>query len=381
MKAGAAKTGTLHAATVGDCWVLTASGSWTIGAAGKLAATLAAAKPGKARRAQIDLSSLAALDTAGAWLIHRAARDLRVGGIAVEVTGANPAQARLLERITEGANAEAAFDHTPPHPVRAMIERMGKATFDALAEGRDLLAFLGLVTVTVLRTIGQPRRLRLNSVIHHMEHTGLDALPIVGLLAFLIGIVLAFQGADQLRQFGAEIFTINLLGVSVLREIGILLTAILVAGRSGSAFTAQIGTMKVNEEVDALRTLGLDPIELLVLPRMIAVIITLPLLVFFADMMALLGGGLMAILALDLSLTQFLRQLEGAITLGTFLTGLAKAPVFAALIAMVGCRQGLKVEGSAESVGRLTTQAVVESIFLVMVADAMFSILYSYLGL
>ncbi len=381
MKAGAAETGTLHAATAGDCWVLIASGSWTIGAAGKLAAALAAAKPGKARRAQIDLSRLAALDTAGAWLIHRAARDLRVGGIEVEVTGANPAQARLLERITEGAGAEAAFDHTPPHPVRAMIERTGKATFDALAEGRDLLAFLGLVTITVLRTIGQPRRLRLKSVIHHMEHTGLDALPIVGLLAFLIGIVLAFQGADQLRQFGAEIFTINLLGVSVLREIGILLTAILVAGRSGSAFTAQIGTMKVNEEVDALRTLGLDPIELLVLPRMIAVIITLPLLVFFADMMALLGGGLMAILALDLSLTQFLRQLEGAITLSTFLTGLAKAPVFAALIAMVGCRQGLKVEGSAESVGRLTTQAVVESIFLVMVADAMFSILYSYLGL
>jgi len=201
------------------------------------------------------------------------------------------------------------------------------------------------------------------------------------MIAFLIGVVLAYQGADQLRRFGAEVFTVNLLGVSVLREIGILLTAIVVAGRSGSAFTAEIGMMKVREEIDALRIIGADPIEVLVVPRLLALMIALPLLAFFADILALFGGGLMAVLALGIAPYQFLSQLEGAITPAMFWIGMVKAPVFAFLIALVGCYQGLSVGGSAESVGRLTTQSVVLSIFLVIVADALFSILFSYLGL
>jgi phospholipid/cholesterol/gamma-HCH transport system permease protein len=233
---------------------------------------------------------------------------------------------------------------------------------------------------TFVRTILRPRRLRLTSLTHHLEQTCLNALPIVGLIAFLIGVVMAYQGADQLKRFGAEIFTVDLVGVSILREIGILLTAIVVAGRSGSAFTAEIGAMSVNQEIDALRTLGLDPNEVLVMPRMLALMIALPLLAFFADILGLAGGGLMAWVVLDISPGQFLAQLEGAIGPATFWVGIVKAPVFAFLIAMVGCYEGLLVSGSADSVGFHTTKSVVTGIFLVIVFDALFSILFSYLG-
>jgi phospholipid/cholesterol/gamma-HCH transport system permease protein len=215
---------------------------------------------------------------------------------------------------------------------------------------------------------------------HHLEQTCVNALPIVGLISFLIGIVMAYQGADQLRRFGAEIFTVDLLAISALREIGILLTAVVVAGRSGSAFTAEIGMMKVNEEVDALRTLGLDPLEVLVLPRLLALMIALPLLAFFADIMALFGGGLMCAFALDISPDQYLSRLSQAIWPRTFWVGIVKAPVFAFVIAMVACYEGLTVDGSAESVGRKTTMSVVVAIFLVIVFDAIFSIVFSSLG-
>ena len=244
----------------------------------------------------------------------------------------------------------------------------------------DLLNFLGMMVTALARTAASPRRLRGIALVHHIEQTGLNALPIVGLLSFLIGVVLAYQGADQLRQFGAELFVVNLLGISILREIGILMTAIIIAGRSGSAFTAQIGTMKVNQEVDALRTLGLDPIEMLVLPRVLALMITLPLLAFYADVVGLLGGAVMCYFVLDIGFGQFVQQLHGAIKLSTLMVGLIKAPVFAFVIALVGCYEGLKVSGSAESVGRLTTRSVVVGIFLVIVLDALFSILFSYVG-
>jgi len=261
-----------------------------------------------------------------------------------------------------------------------VIVELGKATIDACDEGRRLLSFVGQIVIAFGRVLVRPRRLRLTSLTHHLELVGVDALPIVGLISFLIGIVLAYQGAEQLRAFGAEIFTIDLLAVSVLREIGILLTAIVVAGRSGSAFTAQLGTMQVNEEIDALQTLGLDPVEVLVLPRLLALMIALPLLAFFADLMALLGGGLMAVFVLDIPPVQFLNQLERAATPAMFWAGMSKAPLFAFLIGMVGCYEGMTVRGSAESVGRQTTRAVVVGIFLVIVFDALFSILFAYFG-
>ena len=214
-----------------------------------------------------------------------------------------------------------------------------------------------------------------------MEQSGLNALPIVGLISFLVGVVLAYQGADQLARFGAQIFTVNLVAVGVLREMGILLTAIIVAGRSGSAFTAQIGTMKVNEEIDALQTIGLDPMDVLVMPRLIGLVLVLPLLTFYADIMGLLGGAVMATVVLDISFFQFARQLNDAVDLWAFWVGVIKAPLFAFIIAMVGCYEGLKVSRSAESVGRQTTRAVVESIFLVIVLDALLSIFFSFIGI
>ena len=217
------------------------------------------------------------------------------------------------------------------------------------------------MVIGFFRLFLQPRRIRFTSLIAQVQQTGLNAMPIIGLISFLIGIVLAYQGYDQLRAFGGQIFTVNLVGISVLREMGILLTSIIVAGRTGSSFTAQIGTMQVNEEVDALRTLGLDPLDVLVLPRVTALMISLPLLTFYSDMCALLGGGLACVLLLDMSPSQFLTQLGHAVTLQHFLVGMSKAPIFALLIAMVGCFEGLRVSGSAESVGQLTTQSVVEA--------------------
>jgi phospholipid/cholesterol/gamma-HCH transport system permease protein len=219
--------------------------------------------------------------------------------------------------------------------------------------------------------------------ITQIEETGINSLPIVGLLSFLIGVVIAYQGADQLHRVfpGTEIFTINLVGVSTLRELGGLMSAIILAGRSGSAFTAQIGTMKLNQEIDAMQTIGLNTAEALVLPRVLGLVITLPLLTFYADLMGLLGGAVMCYFDLGFTVPVFVRQLQDAIDLNTFLVGMIKAPVFAFIIALVGCFEGLQVEGDAASVGRLTTRSVVESIFLVIVFDAGFSILFSIVGI
>jgi phospholipid/cholesterol/gamma-HCH transport system permease protein len=252
---------------------------------------------------------------------------------------------------------------------------------DALRESKLLVNFFGLTISTLVSAIAKPKRLRPVALINQIEQTGLNAVPIVCLLNFLIGIVIAYQGAVQLRKFGAEIFTIDGLAFGIPREIAVLITAIVVAGRSGSAFTAQIGTMQVNQEVDALRTVGLNPIEVLVLPRINALLITLPMLVFLADVAGLMGGALMSVLSLDLTVGQFMKRLEEVISLKHFLVGLVKAPVFAYIIAIVGCFEGLRVTGSAESVGRMTTKAVVESIVLVILADALFSILFSALGI
>jgi phospholipid/cholesterol/gamma-HCH transport system permease protein len=312
--------------------------------------------------------------------VFRFLRRVEGDGGQAELTGQTEAQAALLNRMTPVVEERKPLARPLSAPITIMVERVGHATIDFFERAYALVSFFGVVGIALVRTLVRPRQLRFIALLSHVERIGLDAMPIVGLLSFLIGVVLAYQGADQLRAYGAEIFTINLLGVSVLRELGVLLTAIMVAGRSGSAFTAEIGTMQVNEEVDALRTLGLDPVEVLVLPRLLAMMVALPLLGFFADMMSLLGGALMALFVLDISVSQFLNQFQEAIIPRMFWVGIVKAPFFAFLIAMVGCYEGLQVTGSAESVGRLTTKAVVESIFLVIVADAAFSIFFSYIG-
>jgi phospholipid/cholesterol/gamma-HCH transport system permease protein len=353
-------------------------GAWTIESIGELDAQATAIKPAGIRRARFDLSGLEAVDSAGAWLIARTRGALTAAGIEVVLDGIKPAHRSLLEKVL-AAGLPPPHARIGHHYLIEIVAGIGTGLIHALKQGRDLLDFFGSVVIGFLRLFVQPRRIRLVSLIAHIEQTGLNAMPIVGLISFLIGVVIAYQGADQLAQFGAQVFTVNLVGVSVLREMGILLTSIIVAGRTGSAFTAQIGTMQVNEEVDAMRTLGLDPLDILVLPRVVALVIALPLLTFYSDIMALFGGGIAAVLLLGMSPAQFMTQLHNAVTLTYFLVGLSKAPVFAMLISMVGCFEGLRVTGSAESVGRLTTQSVVEGLFLVIVFDAMFSILFSYL--
>jgi phospholipid/cholesterol/gamma-HCH transport system permease protein len=266
--------------------------------------------------------------------------------------------------------------------LRDRLERIGRATVHAGQQGYRMLGYLGRVTVETIEAFASPKNnLRIAALVHQVEETGINALPIVGLLAFLIGVVLAYQGADQLKRFGAEIFTINLLGVGILREIGGLITAIIVAGRSGSAFTAQIGTMRVNEEIDAMQTIGLNTVDVLVLPRIIGLVIALPLLTFYSDIMGLIGGAVMCYFQLGITIPAFMRQLNDAITVNTFMVGLIKAPVFAFVISLVGCYEGFQVERNAASVGLLTTRSVVESVFLVIVLDAAFSVMFSVLGI
>ena len=327
----------------------------------------------------IDFESTLNFDTSGAWLFHRLKQGLIGEGWQIVQADSAPKYRALLDNVEQIALV-APKEREPPNSLSRLVAYLGQSTIEGMTKGCQLLSFLGETIVTLIKTLVRPSRLRLTSLAHHIEQTCLNALPIVGLIAFLIGVVMAYQGADQLKRFGAEIFTVDLVGVSILREIGILLTAIVVAGRSGSAFTAEIGAMAVNQEIDALRTLGLSPIEVLVMPRMLALMIALPLLAFFADILGLLGGGLMAWFVLDISPSQFVAQLKDAIGPATFWVGIVKAPVFAFLIAMVGCYEGLSVSGGADAVGRHTTNAVVSGIFLVIVFDAFFSILFSYLG-
>jgi len=353
-------------------------GCWTIDEAERLDNDLKAIHGKIGTSLNFNLSELERLDTAGAWLIHRTRKNLELGGTEVMLVGVNPEYGVLLEEV-------AANDQSPPplphvNPFVEWVARTGEVTLDTLHRARDFLGFFGLVGLTILRTVTHPARLRLVPTIHHMEQVGLNAMPIVGLISFLIGVVIAYQGANQMKLFGAEVFVVNLIAVSILREIGILLAAIVIAGRSGSAFTAQIGAMKVNEEIDAMRTLGLDPIEVLVLPRLLALMLAMPLLAFFADMMGLLGGGLMSWIVLDIKPDQFIERLGNAVSLWSFWIGIIKAPFFAVIIALVGCYEGLQVGGSAESVGHMTSRAVVESIFLVIVIDAAFSIFFQLVG-
>ncbi len=356
---------------------LAAGGSWTIRDAAILESALQNVSTDGAKAASIELSKVTEMDTAGAWLVRRTALALEDAGVPTDIRGMADAY-RPLERIVEQTADCATRPVSVPHNYwRAMVERVGRATCDSLAEGKALLSFYGETVVGFAALVRRPGRLRFTALVNQVELTGLNAIPIVCLLSFLIGIVIAFVGADQLRRFGAEIFTVNLLGVIMLREIGVLMTAIMVAGRSGSAYTAQIGTMQVNEEIDALRTLGLNPMDVLVIPRIGGLLISLPILAFLAEIAGLLGGAMMATMVLDVTFTQFVRQLESVITLNHFAVGMVKAPVFAYIIAIVGCYEGLRVGGSAESVGRMTTKSVVTSIFLVIIADAIFSVVFS----
>ncbi len=336
---------------------------------------------GLARSDTLDLSAVTVLDTAGAWLIASFLAERQAGGQAVAIAGATEAQSLILKTVTNALpTAPKPPKRRPHHRAGDELAFLGAKISPFLAGIGQSLGFLGLVIARLGNTVVHPSRLRFTALVHHMQEAGLNAVPIVALMGFLIGIVLAFQGATQLKQFGAEVFVVDLISISILRELGILLTAIIVAGRSASAYTAAIGSMKMREEIDAIRVLGLDPVELLVIPRVLALVILLPALGFVANMAGLFGGGLMAWIDLGISPGMFRAQLLSGTDVSHMLVGLSKAPVFAVIIGVVGCYQGMQVKGDTESLGSRTSRSVVVAIFLVIVVDALFSIFFALWG-
>lgn len=346
-----------------DPAALHASGDWTLTHANALLALIARV-PSEAKA--IDGNRITGLDSTGAMLLARLADRLALGTTAIAV---QPEYRTLLDSVRR-------ICQTPPRKTskdmgfRAMLERLGYAVEDYAKETLALIGFGGLSLQTGLRTLLHPARVRLTATVHHMEQVGLDAVPLVALLSFMVGSVLAFLGATVLRDFGAEIFVVELVGIASMREFGVLLTAILLAGRTASAFTAQIGAMQSGEEIDAIRTLGLDPIELLVLPRLFALVIMLPLLTFLAMMAGLLGGMTVCATMLSIPPEMFLTRLHDNLSATHFWVGMSKAPIFAIVIGLIGCLEGFQVKGTAESVGERTTSSVVQTISLVILIDA-----------
>lgn len=325
------------------------------------------------RASRIDGSAIERLDAAGArYLLQR-----REAGS--ELTGLTDVQEQLLEAVEKATPTP---DPAPP-PVagwRRALTTVGERVTDSLGYMRELAEYLGRFLAAGGRAIRHPSDFPLTSLVYHCQETGLRAVPIVTVMAFLIGVVLAFQGASQLQQFGAEVFVVDLIAISVLRELGILLTAIVVAGRTASALTASIGSMKMREEIDAMRTLGLDPDMVLVLPRILALVITLPILGLIADIAGLAGGAIMSWITIGVSPSMFMSRLSGIDVTHVF-AGLIKAPVFAVVIGVIGCQAGMKVGKDAESLGARTSAAVVNAIFAVIIADALFSVFFAEVGI
>ena len=363
----------------GQTPILALQNNWTIYHAAGLTQALHELKNLSFQSIIVEPRDLQELDTVGACILQDWLQKCEQVKIQVELREFQPGQQLLFNRVKEAAELEVPPPEPKPGMIVAMVNHCGRATVEMTQQVTDLVIFLGTTAIAFLMTCLQPRKWRLPDLARHIEETGINAIPIVSLMAFLIAIVLAYQGAYQLRQYGGEIYTIDLTAIAVLREMGVLLTSIMVAGRSGSAFAAEIGVMKVNEEIDALRTLGLSPFSVLVLPRVLALIITLPLLTFWADMMGLLGTAFLLMPLIDISWSQFTNHVSEAVVFSTYGVGLLKAPFFALIIALVGCLRGMQVTSSAESVGQMTTKAVVESILLVMLADAVLSILFTRL--
>ncbi len=327
----------------------------------------------------IDLDGLGLIDTTGAMMLQRTMRHCGKRESLTDLLhgfeGGNDRQRKLIERAASVLE-DCPVDTPRPSQFIILLDRVGRSAENMIADALAITSFLGQTIVTLVRVLTQPKKLRLTSLVHHMEESGLNATLIVGLMSFMIGAVVAFMGAKILSQFNASIFTVELIGISVLREFGVLLTAILIAGRSGSAYTAQLGSMNLNEEIDAMRVIGIDPMEALVVPRVLAMVLVLPALAFIAAMLGLLGGALVSWMVMDISPALFLTRTQDSIVIQNFLVGLVKAPFFAFVIAVIGCYQGMSVEGSSENLGKRTTMSVVQSLFLVIVIDAMFAILF-----
>ncbi|MCX5568881.1 MULTISPECIES: ABC transporter permease [Kaistia] len=355
---------------------LRAVGPWTVRTVGDLEPSIDKAIADVSGAAVLDLSGIDHIDTAGAWLLTRLQRGLSAKQSSVSVEGASENAQRLLEALNPTER-----EVPPPPPeigvAQELVEAIGRTMYFSWQDFLAGLNILGGVTRGLVRAVADPARFRLTSIVFHIDRTGLRAVPIIALMSLLIGAIIAQQSAFQLRAFGAEIYAVDLVGILVLREIGVLLTAIMIAGRSGSAITAEIGSMKMREEIDALNVIGVDPVEVLIMPRIVALVIVLPLLVFLADMAALFGAGLVSWAYIGLAPEAFIDRVRDAVALNTLFVGLIKAPFMALIIGIIAASEGLSVRGSAASLGQHTTAAVVKSIFTVILVDGLFALYFA----
>jgi phospholipid/cholesterol/gamma-HCH transport system permease protein len=372
----------LHASCTGDLALIQPGGSWTAANGTLLEQLIQGAVPAlqAAKRLQIDFSAVRELDTLGAWLLEKASRNSSAEGGPATFTGVASRYAGLIDDL-HTVNRSPAPVATPQNPVLDRLEQYGRKAFGAIDDLSTFLQMLGAIGNAFAHVVAKPRSLRFKSLVSQLYRVGWQAIPIIALVTFLIGAIIAQQGIFHFRKFGAESYVVDLVGILVLREIGVLIVAIMVAGRSGSAYTAELGSMKMREEIDALSTMGLDPVGILILPRIAALILALPILAFIGSMSALYGGGLVAWFYGGMSPAIFIARLHEAVSMTHFEVGIIKAPFMALVIGVVACSEGLRVKGSAESLGRQTTTSVVKSIFLVIVLDGAFAVFFASIGM
>lgn len=359
-----------------EAQILHVKGDWTVATINQLDAPLNSLKLNQ--NFSLDVSNLGHLDTSGAFLIDRT---VRAAGASwpPEIQGEHASAGELLEQVHEYSDPE-----THPEPEKglfSLLDRTGRGAIDFIKEFKSTLAFFGETLVTISRLLLQPWKLRWTSIVAVMEEAGLNAMPIIAFLSFFVGLVIAFIGATLLSDFGLEVFTVQLIGFAVLREFGVVITGIVLAGRTNSSFTAQIGSMKMRQEIDAMQTLGLKPMDVIVAPRVLAMLVMTPILTFVATLAGVAGGMTVCWAVLDINPTVFLEQMRASVTIDQFWVGMSKAPVFGFVVALIACRQGFQVGGSVQSLGKATTTSVVQAIFAVIVLDAIYAIFYMELGI
>jgi phospholipid/cholesterol/gamma-HCH transport system permease protein len=372
----------LTATATGDVLELRPGGSWiaTNGATLERLSDDVAPQLDRAGVVKVDMAEVSELDTLGAWLLERMSRRVTSAGRRAEIIGIADNYAGLIDEVRQ-VNRRTPGPVPVPNPVLAKLGDIGRATIGASEDVAAFLQMLGALCMAILGVLRRPRSLRLTSLTYQLYRVGWQAIPIVVLITFLIGAIIAQQGIFHFRKFGADSYVVDMVGILVLRELGVLIVAIMVAGRSGSAYTAELGSMKMREEIDALSTMGLDPIEVLMLPRILALIFALPILSFIGAMAALYGGGLVAWFYGGMGPAIFLARLHEAVSVTHFEVGIIKAPFMALVIGIVACSEGLRVKGSAESLGKQTTTSVVKSIFLVIVLDGLFAVFFASIGM
>ncbi len=353
-------------------------GAWTTPHLVDIETQLATLRHARTGTLRLEASGVDAMDTGGAWLLCRSLSGFEAQGISVQLDGLREEFRRLVELVATR------LQKSPPPALQrrvSLLARLGREAVQFAELTAAMLTFVGEVACSIWNTLQSPSRIRWRPLFGNVESAGVNALPIISLLSFLIGIVIAYQAGVQLLHYGANIFIVELVVLSIVRELGPLMTAIIVAGRTGSAYTAEIGTMVVTQEIDALRTIGVSPLDLLVLPKLFGLMVVLPLLTLVADAAGVFGGMVIAASLMDVSFNDFLQRIPQVVKPAHFIIGIGKAPVFAMVIAVVGCLQGFRTTGSADSVGRQTTISVVHSIFLVIIVDAAFSVLLNWMGI